>query len=363
MNTSATFTVSALKSALAKVAPAIERNSSIPILSYVHIGEGAIIGTNLDITISVNAPEAAGDGICVPFVPLYRIIRSLPGGGLVRLSPHEEGRITISFDDGRAMLNTAAASDFPLDLAKPVETEAFELPMLDLLAVSTFASRDETRYYLNGIHFDGEFMQASDGYRLTRLPFGVPSAKGILPTGAVKAMIKSFGPRAVASVQTDGMKFCAKCDGVTIFGKMIDGRFPDVKRAIPDPEKAEAIWTVGAADLASRVACITSLSGRHTRGVALIADKVGRIEGHCRSFDVGDMMILLPGKTTAPFTVGFDEVYLREVLQFHAGAEVTIRVISPGDPVTLQSNGRLTVLMPMRLNFTPAMAAPEREAA
>ncbi len=118
-----------------------------------------------------------------------------------------------------------------------------------LKKMTPFISKEETRYYLNGIYleFDGHQLKATatNGHILAQCFLvlqgsdheGQPSVSGILPKEAVKHLI------AIITKETGGLEALVTFEGghhiLFDFGgteyrtKLIDGVFPDYNRVIP----------------------------------------------------------------------------------------------------------------------------------
>jgi DNA polymerase-3 subunit beta len=113
-----------------------------------------------------------------------------------------------------------------------------------LKAVAVAVSKEETRYYLCGVHLeaatDGLTMVATDGHRMlvARQPYGEHAAPEdfqslIIPAGLIaKLKIKrNSDPWALLTIH--GAKLTFEYRGETFGGDAVDGSFPDYRRVVP----------------------------------------------------------------------------------------------------------------------------------
>lgn len=138
-------------------------------------------------------------------------------------------------------------------------------------AVWNARSFEETRYYLNGIHFEPGCMVATDGHILTAAQIEYDGLPVILPASK-KAYTAAKGRKA-ALVQWDGsILSVVDVNGATLHMEPcapIDGTFPDWRRFLPSGD----LVPTGAAFLAPVLAalletskCLSGSSGYTMRG-------------------------------------------------------------------------------------------------
>jgi DNA polymerase III subunit beta len=352
-----TYKVASLKSSLTKIRAAIERRPNVPILSCAYIGSGLVVGTNLDIKITVDMPSATGEPVCIPFDPLMRIVTGLPSDGLVGIS-ELGGRAIIDFDDGRASLMTMTADYYPLDIIQAPTGVSMPLQLSSMAALVPFVCREKTRHYLNGISFRGGLLTATDGHRIGQVPMPGADQDAILPIEAINAMIKAFGVKSTINIgMNKGWFFAANEEGVTVSGKMIDGAFPDASRIMPKPEDATAVYTVNGSDLARKMTRICGMQGHSS--VQIVGNANGRVEVR-RANDGGAMSLALHGKASGPFDVNFNPEYLRQIAAFHGEGDMKMHIGKDRfHPLLVTSSDRTSVLMPMLGNRKDMIVLPE----
>lgn len=119
----------------------------------------------------------------------------------------------------------------------------------DLKAVAHAMAVNDIRYYLNGVcvETDGADVRliATDGHRLhivvcesDKMPT-IERTQYILPDSLVKTIIKSKAPRGqknpmVTLTFDNGKVAAALPDGSEVVSALVDGKFPDYRRVIPN---------------------------------------------------------------------------------------------------------------------------------
>lgn len=290
MTNHVTIEARALASAMKIANDIVERRNTIPILNCVRLtykDSGLIIdATDLDLEASIAVDEIDGAGnwsACVPAKLLHEIAKR-SGVMPLRLEPREETvtptythsngekakpyqrrtlQITAGDGDAEYSIDALDAGDYPeLFRGGTDHVETFTNGALpDLLAkVSWCISTEETRYYLNGVHWEiyetGRSFQATDGHRAAvckYAPDPFPVKKSwIIPRKTVAVICKHLvGKDVVVSEARGGassnsvtggaerMQFSAP--GIVLRSKLIDGTFPDIWRVIPKPRGADIL--------------------------------------------------------------------------------------------------------------------------
>lgn len=245
------FHAQAMSRALAFCNQIVERRNTIPILGNVMIQvDGktiSITGTDLDIqglmTIEAIEPAAKPFAFTIGAKMFHRFVKEA------------EGEITADINHTIA---TFAADGFEMEVNLPCPPEDFptlkfdaegqaEIPealfLKTLQSTAICISQEETRYYLNGIFLHPHDRQlvavATDGHRLAmyrpKHPWTIAGA--ILPrkTASLLMAVMKPGSNAGIKVHQSGTKMQFIHPDWTITSKMIDGKFPDYTRVIPQP--------------------------------------------------------------------------------------------------------------------------------
>lgn len=377
--TSQTITLArgALLPALAAAQKAVERRSTIPILQNVLLdAEGerlSITATNLDQEVSTRTTCKTSDPFCtsLPATRLHDAVRKLPDGAEITIAMDGDFA-TISSGRTRFRLQTLPAADFPR-MACEDFTHHFSLPATTLarmLATVGFAmSSEETRYYLNGIHWhvdDAETARfiavATDGHRLAKQTFPLPEGSagmpGIILPRQLCGLLKGFaGEEGEISVSLAAHKIrlsaaAGELCETTIVSKLIDGTFPDYTRVVPAGNgnrfKVQRTPAIAAIDR------VLTVAGERGRAVAHTFGDDGTLSLRVDNPDAGKAEDSLSSEIQAGSAVeiGFNGRYCLDMLQASPAEDLVFELGDAGAPALVHPDGStetLFVLMPMRI--------------
>uniref|UniRef100_UPI003BAB8973 DNA polymerase III subunit beta family protein n=1 Tax=Stappia sp. TaxID=1870903 RepID=UPI003BAB8973 len=235
-------TAGQLRKALKTVKPVVTGWRRVPVLSCVRISAcevgAALDATDLDIHYRLHfAASSTGDAVFVlDHAVLSRLVCNLPGSEAVRLERGADGNVVLVFRSSRYRLAAMPATEWPEpgEIAPDGWSGPAGAPFVEgLRFCAPCISREETRYYLNGVCLDGREMAATDGHRLASCASGLslpPQLTPIVPHEVVKLMIAA---RDVTALRIGACWLRADVPGGHITARLIDGRFPDWRRVVP----------------------------------------------------------------------------------------------------------------------------------
>lgn len=394
MKEKAEFITGDLLAGLSIVAPFAPKRSTIPILSCVLIeadrhGGAKLTANDLDCQASATVAAAVSSAdfrVAVVADHLRRILALVPRDSVCSITRETVETVTgfkdhkirsvvervfLNFAGGRYALIANKAVDccsLSLPAGKPAETifvDDAEIFRDRLKRVRVAMSREQTRYYLNGVclyKFEGRtHFVATDGHRMALAPFDDADAKPlaqnyILPEMLVSRLVNGKGIVPKSLTFADG--YCRiECQGgVEIVSRLIDASFPEIERVLKFREIAEISIAVDAAPLKAALRRIgaaytgTGAKGRaatftFTRdGLFLIADN-HEITGTCERVELADP----PAET---FSIGFNGAYVSDLIErFRAGEAGPLRFVmkSPADPAWFPGDTVSVVIMPLRV--------------
>lgn len=230
----------------------VERKQSLPILSNVLIEkkEGLFRFTATDLEIQVTAESecssAENYSITLSAKKLADILSKLSENSSISLDMGD-GKLQLKSGNSRFNLQTLPAQDFPV-LHKPSGI-AHQIVMLQsalrklILEVKYAMAQQDIRYYLNGVLFslDGNQLSlvATDGHRLayscTTLESSYPRTEAIIPRKAINELLRLLEDSSnEISINITEASIHAQFSGISFLSKVIDGKFPDYKRVIPE---------------------------------------------------------------------------------------------------------------------------------
>jgi DNA polymerase-3 subunit beta len=325
---------------LQAVAGIIERRHTLPILSNVLLSRSDthidFIATDIEIEITTSMTvEGPGEvkRITVGARKLVDILRALPEGSEVQLSLQDR-RLQVKSGKSRFNLQTLSADDFPRLAITEGSATSFEVPqklLRSLLGLVQYAmAQQDIRYYLNGLLMvieDEELkLVATDGHRLAYASHkvagkGLSRQEVILPRKTIielsKLLDESDEPVAI-DLSAAQARF--RFGKVVLVSKLVDGKFPDYGRVIPQnqPKKLK-LDRIALLQALQRAAILTS---DKFRGVRWVLGN-GSLKISCSNTEQEEAQeeLDIPYKGDA-LDIGFNVGYLVDVLNNLDVAEV-----------------------------------------
>lgn len=270
---------------LQMVSGVVERKQTLPILSNVlmslHENVLRLVATDLEVELIAQTPvESIEDGdVTISARKLLDICRALPEGAQIEIS-ESKNKVNLKAGKSRFSLSTLPANEFPKiqGLLSNISFSLAASELKTLIDKTYFAmAQQDVRFYLNGILFeiDAEKLRAvaTDGHRLsicdsivktnaTALIHAVIPRKGVLE---LQRMISD--PDEISTIILSGNHVRVEIGGSTFTSKLIDGKFPDYERVIPQNTTKRLIGNRIALKQALHRASI--LSNEKYRGIRL----------------------------------------------------------------------------------------------
>ncbi len=364
------FTTSrdALFKALQAVVGVVEKRQTMPILSNLLLkvsgNELEMTGTDLELELINRLPvEDAADGAAaVPARKLFDICRGLPDGASISFELSEQ-RATLRSGRSRFVLATMSADEFPM-LEGLEEGQQFDVSrdgLRKLIDRTHFAmAHQDVRYYLNGLLLEATPKRlrsvATDGHRLAlsdmQADLGVEgSLQIIVPRKAITELQRLLdeGQEELRLFVT-GNHLRVQLGAIRFTTKLIDGRFPDYERVIP--EEGDKLLQGDREPVRQALMRTAILSNEKFRGVRVSLAE-GRLRLQAQNPDheeaEEDMEVDYSG---TPIEIGFNVNYLLDALGAMEGEQFTMELSSPDSSGLLSDpadDSSRYVVMPMRL--------------
>ncbi len=246
----------ALLRPLQAVSGIIERRHTLPILSNVLLERTgnriSLVATDIEIEITaVTSLDSDGENkaITVGARKLLDILRALPETSEVSLALQER-RLQLKSGKSRFNLQTLPPEDFPRLAAAEGSASKFSMPqklLRTLLALVQYAmAQQDIRYYLNGLLMvlDGGTLKlvATDGHRLAFASRDLgakdlPKQEVILPRKTIIELTKLLSDTEdPVSIELSSNQARFSFGEVLLISKLVDGKFPDYGRVIPQDQ-------------------------------------------------------------------------------------------------------------------------------
>ena len=354
--------------ALQPVVGVVERRQTMPVLSNFLLqtdnGNLAVTGTDLELELlaaaEANVHEAGR--AAVPARKLFDICRGLPDEAHISCELAEQ-KLHIRSGRSRFTLSTLPATDFPVveDIGETSKINIEKQTLERLIHKTQFAmAHQDVRYYLNGLLLvlrpDRLRAVATDGHRLALCdaPQSIDSDQEqqlIIPRKAVAELQKLLASNAeTVPLELGSNHLRAQIDDVRLTTKLIDGRFPDYERVIP--EEGSKLLSGNRQAVRQALARTAILSNEKFRGVRLeLSTERLRLQAQNPDHEEAqeDLDATYEG---APIDIGFNVNYLLDALAVLDGEEFTLSLSSPDSSGLIRDGSDphcRYVVMPMRL--------------
>ncbi|WP_068809680.1 DNA polymerase III subunit beta [Thauera phenolivorans] len=359
----------ALLAPLHSVAGIVEKRHTLPILSNVLIEKQGdqltMLATDIEIQIrTTSAGHIGGEDVAITVGArkLQDILRALPDTD-VSLTLDDK-RLTVKGGRSRFQLQTLPAADYPRmnlpegEVARlTIGQRAFKR---QLAQVSYAMAQQDIRYYLNGLLIiaDGDELRmvATDGHRLAYAanPLEAPVAQrteAILPRKTVLELARQLGDTDDAlEIVLAGNQAVFRFGSIELVTKLIDGKFPDYERVIPQAHPKLVVFErLPLLAALQRAAILTNEKFRGVRMV-LADDTLKIVSTNAEQEEAHDELEV--EYAYEPLDIGFNVTYLLDVLNNLSSETVEWRFNDGNSSalITLPGNDNFKyVVMPMRI--------------
>ncbi|MEA3560592.1 MAG: DNA polymerase III subunit beta [Candidatus Omnitrophota bacterium] len=347
------------------VSNVVSAKTTLPILSNILIeakkGRTCMVGTDLEITIScITQTEVLEEGgITVPAKKINDIIRELPEEEVV-ISTQKNNSIVITCGKSFFKIMGLPQKDFPeipkIETKKPLIIKQQVLKVL--LDRTGFAvSRDETRYVLSGTLFVLKNNQlrlvSTDGRRLALVQKNISNPDNlekevIIPTKTTIELNRALKEEGEVKIFFSQNQMVFEIDNTTIISRLIEGHFPAYEQIIP--KEIEQKIGVQKEDFLGAIKRASLLASPTSKVVRLELFK-DRILASNQAPEMGEAREELPALYNGKeMSIGFNPVYLMDVLKRIEGDEVRLELTSPEKPGVIRvGKDYLYMVMPMQV--------------
>ncbi len=346
----------------------VEKKQTKPILANVLValkdGQLSFTGTDMEIEVVVRSSAVDGqDGaVTLPGKKLFDICRALPDDAQIDLTVDND-RAILRSGRSRFVLSTLPVHDFPnvQDIAEIASVELPQNVLRKCLEKTQFAmAQQDVRFYLNGLLLElaGGYLRtvATDGHRLALCDHKIRSnikenQQVIVPRKGVSELFRlledSDKPVSI-TVATNHIRVLT--EDVTFTTKLVDGRFPDYQRVIPQGGDKEILVDRDALRQAVNRASILSNERYRSLRVVLNPGSIKVIANNPENEEAEEEVpVSYDGEK---LEVGFNATYLGDALNAITEPTVLLTLSDPNSCALLQGEGNSSakfVVMPMRI--------------
>ena len=341
------------------VKDAVSKHVALPILKDVKItAEGDslyLYTTNLTTGIKTRVKEAdviePGIALC-DTMKLLSIVKELPDAEII-LSKEENGHVRVECENVSFKLVGLSEEEFPAEMEPtrengiPVGEEFFTA----ITKVKHAASKEDSRYNLNGLYFGKEIV-ATDGHRLSLVKNGHTIKNMLVPLEFIPAVLRTRrnGSNNIQLCQSENFVFICSED-ITLHCRLIDGEFPDYASVIPTTHERTA--TMDKHKLHHAIKRIMLMSDKSNQ--IHFEFNGGRVLLTSANPDAGEAREELETDYTpacteeSPFAIAFAGKYILDVLEVLEQDRVTFLMKDPDQPLRIEEKDSTHIIMPVRL--------------
>lgn len=363
-----------LQRGLARLQAIVEKRNSMPILANVLLtadkekGTLELAATDLEVGVRGVHPAKVqkGGSLTASARKLFDIVKELPDEP-VQLTATSNAYLELRCGRARFSLAGTDAEEYPdLPEFSPEKLVRLQAAVLSQMVERTMyaASVDETRYNLNGVHFEvssdeGKIrMVATDGHRLALVDRTVGSevtglASGVIVPRKGLAEIKRLVDEEDADeieLGFEGNSGLVRKGDVTLVMRLIEGEFPNYQQVIP--KASDTFLTLPAEPLVRALRRVALLSAERSRAVKLELSR-GQLTVSSSNPDLGEAQEELDVDYDGEgLAIGFNAKYLMDSISSLGSKEVRLGLRDANSPAEIrptEDEDSLAVVMPMRL--------------
>lgn len=359
----------ALLAPLQSVAGIVEKRHTLPILSNVLIEKQGdrltLLATDIEIQIRTTTVGHNGGediSITVAAKKLQDILRALPDTD-INLTLDDK-RLTVKAGRSRFQLQTLPAADYPRMNLPDGDATRFQVPQRtfkrQLAQVAYSMAQQDIRYYLNGLLLIAEDtelrMVATDGHRLAYAANTLDApvnqrCETILPRKTVLELSRQLADSDdPLEVILAGNQAVFRFGAIELVTKLIDGKFPDYQRVIP--QNHPGLVALPRQALLSALQRAAILTNEKFRGVRMVLDDGALRIVSSNSEQEEAQEELEIDYHGAKLDIGFNVTYLLDVLNNLSSETIEWRFNDGNSSalITLPGNEHFKyVVMPMRI--------------
>ena len=314
------------------------------------------------IETRVSANVETPGSVVIPAQTFADLIQRIPTADVRIEADEQRGQITVHYGRNRANLQGMAAQDMPTFPSQDTAQGDFNLApgVLPRLARQTLfaCARDESRPILKGVHMalgDGKVVMVStDGTRLSQAWAAVPDLRGdpvsfvVAAKGLQEAARLAGSEAVVVTVGPKQIRFAGEAGALTTL--LLEGRFPDYQRVLPDGFVVEA--TVDTAQFRGAIERVNLIIHHDHAAAIRVKHQPGVLELSSEAMDVGRAYEMVEVMSTgAEIELSFNPSLLLDGVKSMESEEMVLEFSGLQSPARLRekdSSHYFHIVLPLR---------------
>ena len=353
---------------LGNVSGIVEKRHALPILSNLLLeskqGSLRFTATDLEMQISTQVKTELSEEfqITISAKKLFDITRALPESSKIDIQI-EDAKVTVKAKKSRFNLQTLPPKDYPVmtrEADDSVELKISQKEFKALLKQVDFAmAQQDIRYYLNGLLIEVKEKNinivGTDGHRLsfTSASLDTPSKQEqvIVPRKTIVELVKLLNDTEdPVEISFSKNQVAFKISDINLITKVIDGKFPDYSRVIPEGHGNS--FNINRTLLLDSMLRASILSNDKYRGIRMVIEANNlKLVSNNSEHEQAEEELEIDYKGDK-IDIGFNVTYLIDVLTNIQSDQLTIAFNDSSSSclVTIPNNEEYKyVVMPMRI--------------
>jgi len=355
--------------ALQQLSGVVERRQTLPVLGNILVKTGdnkiTLAATDLEVELIIDLEcmvEEPGE-TTIPARKWLDICRNLPDDATITISGNTDKAI-LQAGRSRFTLSTLPATEFPLieEINSQTRYQIAQTALKDIFDATHFSmAQQDVRYYLNGLMMEMTTSLlrsvATDGHRLAMkdVPLAIElneeSRQIIVPRKGIQELLRLLADSdEEVQVVVGSSHIRLTMNGMTFTSKLIDGRFPDYDRVMP--EGGNNIVVADKEALRQTLVRVAILSNEKYRGIRMIlgANTLQVMAHNPEQEEAEDeLKVEYSGDE---FEIGFNANYLLDAINAVKSDQVQVVLKDSNSSCVIKASNDDSssyVVMPMRL--------------
>lgn len=352
--TGTALSVDAVRRAIHAVEKAVPARSPKPILTSVLVGNGVMVGTDLEIRVEAPLPGIE-ENTLLPFGRLQSIVNNITTDEMTFQIDGDRCRITAG--KGSWSLPTGDAAEFPVaggGTTKPIAHLPADQLCTLLKPIVCVPAKHDGQYAMSGVQIefrDGVlYFVATDGKRMAvtecDIDQATDDASALVPQRAMEIVRRVAATGEAVQLETTGLEVVVTVDSTVVRAALLSGEFPKWHLIEPDHDGPHSYANVG--DLLRACSMVAVCTSETSRGVRWTVDATG-LTLRSKSSEYGESVVacgLLDKGHEGTFTIN-PQYAIDWLNKLDAAETVGIEFRDGGSAVLLRADDARVTIMPL----------------
>ena len=365
-----------LKRGLSIVSHAVAGKSTLPVLSNILLatdnGRLKLAATNLELGITcwIGSKVDVEGAVTIPAKLMSDLVGNLPNDRIVLELDQNTQSVKISCARYENNINGIEADEFPqlpsVNNQDPIAVFACEVLREAIDQIAFAAATDDSRPVLTGVLLrlrgNQATLSAADGFRLAQrlIPLAtevIDPVELIIPARALTELARIMGNsdgNVAMTITEGGSQVLFHTEDVDLVTRVIDGKYPDIERVIPQSYATRTLVDTGELAKAVKVASLFASAASNIVRLEIEAGgdmSPGRIVISANAAEIGNNSGVVDGMVHGEGNrIALNVRYLQEAINAIKTAQVALETHTEQNPAVFRPvgvDGYIHIVMPM----------------